>query len=64
MSFWRFAGPVILGNFAAMGTVWLTKRALSTAHPTAQKTGAALAGTGAFWLVGGLAWVAFSRRAA
>jgi hypothetical protein len=62
VSFWRFAAPVIAGNAAAWGTVWLTKRALKGAHPTAQKTAATLVGIGTFWIVGGLGWVALSRR--
>ena len=60
--FWRFAGPVLAGNLVAFGTGWAVKRALAADHPATQRTAAAMAGIAAFWLIGGLTWVAVNRR--
>lgn len=62
VSFWRFAGPILVGNLAAWGAVALTGQVLADAHPTTQKTARIVAGLGTFWLVGGLSWVALGRQ--
>ena len=62
-SFWRFAGPVIAGNLAALGVGYVVKRSMSeTTHPTTRKTVSMFAGGATFWLVGGLTWVAMHPR--
>lgn len=64
VSFWRFAGAVVAGNVAALGAVYIARKALVGEHETTQKTAAAFTGLSAFWLVGGLTWVALSRKSA
>ena len=60
-TFWSFAGAVIAGNLACHAAAAIARNA---AGSRPEKTKAAIAGfTGnaAFWLVGGLMWVALNR---
>lgn len=57
-SFWRFAGPVIMGNLAALGVGYMAKRMMPDAHPTTRTTIALLSANATFWIVGGFTWVA------
>ncbi len=59
VGFWRFAGAVSVGSAAALGASWLAGKAFSEGT-TAQKAGRAFIRLGAFWIAGGLAWVALS----
>jgi len=60
-SFARFSGAVIAGQLAAMGARYATKRLLAN-DPETGKTASTFVGIGAFWLIGGLAWVALTRK--
>lgn len=62
VSFWCFAGPVILGNLAAFGAGKLASMALNGDSDTTKRTAATIAGMAAFWLIGGLTWVALAKR--
>ncbi len=59
VSFWHFAGAVTAGSAASFGTSLITRQAWPEGT-TAQKVGGAFIKLGAFWIVGGLAWVALS----
>ncbi len=59
VGFWRFAGAVTVGSTAALGASWLASKAFDE-NTTAQKVGVAFIKLGAFWIFGGLAWVALS----
>jgi hypothetical protein len=61
VSFWTFAGAVLVGNMAMLGVGVLTD-ALYKEEPKTKQTAAAFAKIGAFWLAAGLAWIAFNRR--
>jgi hypothetical protein len=59
VGFWRFAGAVSAGSVAGLGASWIASKAWPD-ETTAQKVGAAFIKLGAFWIVGGLTWVALS----
>lgn len=61
VDFWTFAGSVVAGSAAATAVSWLAGKAWDE-NTTAQKTATAFIRMGAFWIVGGLAWVALSRQ--
>ena len=58
VSFWRWAAPVVAGNFAALGASYIARKAAAGRHPTTISTISLVTGASAFWLVGGLTWVA------
>jgi hypothetical protein len=60
-SFARFSGAVIAGQLSAMGARYAAKKLLAN-DPETAKTASTFIGIGAFWLVGGLTWVALTRR--
>lgn len=62
MSFWHFAGSVMAGNAAAVAAVYLTRKAFERDSEAIRNTAAAFTGLAAFWLAGGLTWVALSKR--
>lgn len=62
VNFWCFAGPVLLGNLATVGAVWLTRKAFADEPERTQKTAAAFTGIAAFWLTAGLAWIAIAKK--
>jgi hypothetical protein len=62
LRFMDFAGAAIAGNLAAAGTVWLTRKAV--VDPKIQHAATVFTGLAAFWLVGGLTWLALARRKA
>jgi hypothetical protein len=59
VGFWRFAGAVTAGSTAALGASWLAGKAWDEGT-TAQRVGTTFIRLGAFWIVGGLTWVALS----
>lgn len=61
-SFWKFAGPVLVGNLAGLGANWLTRKLATGAHPETARTMGMLVGGAMFWLAGGLTWVALHPR--
>lgn len=61
VDFWTFAGSVVVGSAAATAVSWLTSKAWDE-NTTAKKTAAAFIKMGTFWIAGGLAWVALSRK--
>lgn len=61
VSFWTFAGPVLIGNMAMLGVGMLTD-AFYKDEPKTKQTAATFAKIGAFWFAAGLAWIAFNRR--
>jgi hypothetical protein len=63
VGFWHFAGAVVAGSAAATAVSWVAGKAWDE-NTTAQRTATAFIRMGAFWIVGGLAWVALSRRSA
>lgn len=64
VSFWRFATPVILGNFAGLGAGALARTLFAPgAHPRTRETVSTIAGIAAFWIVAGSAWIIANRRA-
>lgn len=62
VDFWTFAGPVIAGKFAVLGTGALVRRFYKDESPTTRQTAAMFAKFGAFWLVAGLTWIAMNKR--
>jgi hypothetical protein len=63
VSFWRFAGSVLAGQLGALGARAATRHAFAGAPLETRVTAGRVAGISAFWLIGGLTWVATSRRA-
>jgi hypothetical protein len=62
VSFWRFAGAIMIGNAAALGTGWLASKALAREPAQTQQTAERIAGIAGFWIGGGVAWILLTRR--
>lgn len=62
VSFWHFAGSLLAGQTASLGTVWITKRLLAKEHPETQQAAATVVGVAAFWITAGATWILLSRR--
>ncbi len=64
VTFWDFAGSVIVGSAGARLAQWATKKAYNEGGSSSEQTAAMFTGLAAFWVFGGLTWVALSRRRA
>lgn len=60
-SFWDFAVPTALGGVASSAASFLVRRALPDVSSRRQEAIGIMAGTLAFWVVGGITWVVRTR---
>jgi len=62
VTFKTFAIPVIVGNLAAIGVGAIARALYRTEALTTRQTVMSFTRWGAFWIAGGLTWVALNRR--
>lgn len=62
VSFWTFAGPVLIGSMASLGTSYLARHLASKNHPETADTIGRVTGLATFWLAGGLSFVVLNKR--
>lgn len=62
VSFWHFAGAVLVGSLSARAAGYIAKQALANDPEQTRQTAATIAGISAFWLFGGMMWVALARQ--
>jgi hypothetical protein len=62
VTFWSFAGPVLIGNLSMLAVGALADSYYSDEPHTTRKTAITFARYGAFWLAAGAAWIAFNRK--
>jgi hypothetical protein len=62
VTFWTFAGPVLIGNVAMLGVGALANAYFKDEPHTTRQTAITFAKFGAFWFAAGMAWIALNRR--
>lgn len=62
VDFWTFAVPVMVGMIGSHGVGLIAKRAFNGDHAKTQEAALLATKFGAFWLLGGFAWIYMSKR--
>ena len=60
--FWDFALPVAFGSAAGLGVSFLAQHLAANEKAATRATLGAVTHAAAFWLVGGITWVLWTRR--
>lgn len=61
VSYWKFAGTVIIGNIAGLAGGALARRLTENETRATREAMASFTHLAAFWLAGGIAWFLFTR---
>lgn len=62
VSFWNFAVPAMLAGAGSAVAGLIVKRFYNGESPAVQEAALAATKLGAFWLIGGFAWIAMCKR--